>query len=120
MRGAALTLLGAVAAALAGGDAPPSPSRSSGSWEILLASTATADEAFAAQELSGLLGNATGSAVPIVATKGSATLTLAVGYDAATSVGLAPSALDGFGNGAIFYWFSLFIYDCFATDLGPF
>ena len=94
MRGAALTLLSA-AVTLAGSDSAPPAS----TWQILLKSTATPDEHFAAQELSGLLGNVTGSPVPIVALRfGPTPFTLAVGYDAATSVGLAASALKGLGN----------------------
>ena len=68
-------------------------------WEVLLVD-ATADEAYAALELSSFLGNASGLAVPTVSKKAAAagTLTFAVGYSAATSVGLAPSALEGMGN----------------------
>eukprot|EP01046_Picozoa_sp_COSAG06_P006963 COSAG06_NODE_333_length_17341_cov_7.601032_26_plen_123_part_00 len=79
--------------------APPVPDERSNaqslssSFEVLLAKTATVDESFAAKELSQMLSNVTGTAVPIVDTKGgggSGTLTLAVGYDAATAVGMPP------------------------------
>ena len=66
--------------------------------QVYLAASSTADEAFAAQELSELLGNATGSAVAVGSSKASSGLTLAVGYGAATAVGLPSSALDNLGN----------------------
>jgi hypothetical protein len=73
-------------------DEPPNTQSLSSSFEVLLAKAATVDETFAAKELSEMLSNVTGTAVPIVDTKGSGsgTLTLAVGYDAATAVGLPP------------------------------
>ena len=66
--------------------------------QVYLAASSTADEAFAAQELSELLGNATGSAVAVGSSKASSGLTLAVGYGAATAVGLHSSALENLGN----------------------
>ena len=68
-------------------------------WEVLLAPDSTADEAFAAQELSGFLANASGSPVPTVGKRDAgAARTFAVGYGAAISVGLPPLALQGLGN----------------------
>ncbi len=68
-------------------------------WEVLLAPDSTVDEAFAAQELSQFLTNASGSLVPTVDKRNTgAALTFAVGYEAATSVGLPPSELQGLGN----------------------
>eukprot|EP01048_Picozoa_sp_COSAG05_P001539 COSAG05_NODE_52_length_23775_cov_49.471110_14_plen_340_part_00 len=85
-------LLLATAAAAAAADIPAAK------WEVFLAPGATADEDFAAQELSGFLSNASGATVDVVKAKGSASLTFAVGYGAATTVGLVPSSLEGLGN----------------------
>ena len=74
--------------------------RADAKWEVLLASDATVDEAYAARELSGFLGNASGLAVPTAKQRSPnpGTVTFAVGYGAATSVGLAPATLEGMGN----------------------
>jgi hypothetical protein len=71
--------------------------------EVFLAPGATADEAFAAGELAGWIGNATtGSPLQVSAAPppfgGSSGVTLAVGWDAATAVGMPPGSLDGLGN----------------------
>ena len=70
---------------------------------IFLAQDATADESFAAAELAGWLGNATAGKPLKVATAappsgGASTITLAVGYGAATAVGLPAESLEGLGN----------------------
>ena len=93
------TLLCAVAAVPAAAAAATPPS-----LEVFLAPGATADETFAAAELAGWLGNATTgsplkvSATPPPAGGSSDVYTLAVGYDAATAVGMPPGSLEGLGN----------------------
>ena len=68
--------------------------------QVLLAAGSTADEVFAAQELSQLLGQAVGAPVPIVsAGRAGVATTIAVGYNAATGVGL-PAAMLTSGLGA--------------------
>jgi hypothetical protein len=66
-------------------------------WAVFLAADATADEEFAARELSGLLANASGSAVPISHSRPTTagTITYAVGYGASVKVGISPASLEG-------------------------
>jgi hypothetical protein len=68
---------------------------------IQVASTASANELFAARELRAYLGNMSSSPVRLVvgdatAVRGGAVI--AVGYDAAVSLGVAASALEGLKN----------------------
>ena len=88
-------------------------SSAAASLAIFLAPGSTADETHAAQELAGFLGNATvGVPLKISTTPPSSSsaqhrsstsahggvITLAVGYGAATAVGLPPAWLEGLGN----------------------
>ena len=76
--------------------------------QVLLHADATPDEGFAARELAGFLANASGNSVPVVAARGSssASLTFAVGYGAATSVGLPAASLAGPQLGMPGFWFT--------------
>ena len=70
-------------------------SSAAASLAIFLAPGSTADETHAAQELAGFLGNATTGAALAIATKQgpAGARTLAVGYNAVTTLGLVPGAL---------------------------